>query len=97
MDDMKWEKATEVYGRLEAELLKSFLEAEGVPVELFQEGAGQSVYAVNVGALGLVEVFVPKERLAEALELIAAFQAPQEEQPGDELSDEPPEEGELPS
>lgn len=97
MDDMKWEKATEVYGRLEAELLKSFLEAEGVPVELFQEGAGQSVYAVNVGALGLVEVFVPKARLAEALELIAAFQAPSEEQAGDELSDEPPEEGELPT
>lgn len=83
MDDIRWEKATEVNGRLEAEMLKSFLEAEGVPVELFQEGAGQA-FAVNVGALGLVQVFVPKERLDEALTLIDAFQNPENEVSGDE-------------
>ena len=58
MDTIQWEKATEVHGRLEAEMLKSFLEAEGVPVELFQEGAGMSAFPTSVGALGLVEVFV---------------------------------------
>ena len=34
---MKWEVLTEVQGRLEAEFLKSYLEAQGIEVELFQE------------------------------------------------------------
>jgi len=95
MDEIKWEKATEVNGRLEAEMLKSFLEAEGVPVELFQEGAGQSVYAMNVGALGVVEVFVPKEKLQDARELIEAFQNPENEVQSDEDLLEPPDDGGL--
>jgi hypothetical protein len=89
MDEVRWEKATEVYGRLEAEMLKSFLEAEGVPVELFQEGAG-SAFAVNVGSLGLVQVFVPKEKLQDALELIEAFQNPENEVSADDDLLEPP-------
>jgi hypothetical protein len=96
MDEIQWEKATEVYGRIEAEMLKSFLEAEGVPVELFQEGAGQFAYASSVGALGLVQVFVPKVKFAEAQELIAAFQNPENADADDEstpesLDDEEPE------
>ena len=94
MEDIQWEKATEVFGRLEAEMLKSFLEAEGVPVELFQEGAGQSAFALNIGALGLVEVFVPKEKLAEAQELIEAFQNADQEEGSDDLSSETPDETE---
>jgi hypothetical protein len=90
MDEILWEKATEVYGRLEAEMLKSFLEAEGVPVELFQEGAGQFAYASNVGALGLVQVFVPKAKLAEARQLIEAFQNPEDEIAEDGSMLEPP-------
>ena len=83
MDEMRWEKAAEINGRLGAEMLKSFLEAEGIPVELFQEGAGQ-VFAVNIGALGVVQVFVPKDRLVEAVPLIEAFENPENEPPSDD-------------
>ena len=95
MENAQWEKATEVNGRLEAEMLKSFLEAEGISVELFQEGVGQSAFALNVGALGVVEVFVPKEKLAEARELIQAFENSSEIEPGDDLSTDMPDEGSL--
>ena len=37
MDTMKWERLFEVQGRLEAELIESYLEANGVDVELIQE------------------------------------------------------------
>ena len=36
MDEMMYEKLTEVQGRLEAELIESFLEANGVDAELIQ-------------------------------------------------------------
>ncbi len=52
MDTMKWEKLTEVQGRLEAELIESFLEANGVDVELVQESVGHSAFPVMVDGLG---------------------------------------------
>jgi hypothetical protein len=73
MDTMKWDKLTEVYGRLEAEALKSFLEAEGVSVELFQESIGQLI-PTNLDAFGRVQIFVPIEKLAEAEELLEEYQ-----------------------
>ena len=65
MDELKWERLVEVYGRLEAEGLKSLLEAEGIPVELIQEAAGK-VIAVTVDGLGHVQIFVPKKQIQEA-------------------------------
>lgn len=91
MDEMRWEKATEISGRLEAEMLKSFLEAEGIPVELFQEGAGQA-FAVNIGPLGIVQVFVPKDQLADALILVEAFENPENEPPPDDGPSDTPDE-----
>ena len=37
MDELKWELLTEVQGRLKADLLKSYFEAYGIDVELFEE------------------------------------------------------------
>ena len=45
MDEMKYEKLTEINGRPDAEILESYLEAEGIDVELFQESIGHSSYA----------------------------------------------------
>ncbi len=73
MSELTWELLDEINGRLEAEMLKSFLEAEGVPVQLIQEGAGHSVYPLNVGALSVVQVFVPKDQIAEAQTLLEEF------------------------
>ncbi|MGB7876689.1 MAG: DUF2007 domain-containing protein [Anaerolineales bacterium] len=73
MDEMKWEKLAEIYGRLEAEGVKSFLEAEGIQVELIQEAIGQLI-PTNYDIFGRVQVFVPKEQFAEAKKLFEAYQ-----------------------
>jgi hypothetical protein len=73
MDTMKWEKLTEIQGRLEAELIESFLEANGVDVELVQESVGHSAFPVMVNGLGRVQIFVPKAKVVEARELLNDF------------------------
>jgi len=73
MDTMKWEKLTEVQGRLEAELIESFLEANGVDVELIQESVGHSAFPVMVDGLGRVQIFVPIEKEPDARELLKEF------------------------
>lgn len=73
MDEMKWEKLAEVFGRLEAEMIKSYLEAAGVPVELFQETIGQLI-PTGLDDFGRVQLFVPKEKLEEARTLFIEYQ-----------------------
>lgn len=70
MDELKYERLTEVYGRMEAELIKSYLEANGIDVELFQESIGQNIYPTTVDQLGRVQIFVEKIKLKEALVLM---------------------------
>lgn len=74
MDEMKWEKLVDVYGRIDADVLKSYLEAEGIQVELFQESVGFNAFPTTIDGLGRVQVFVPKEQLEEAKELFDAYQ-----------------------
>ncbi len=78
MDQLKWELLTETNGRLQADLLKSYLEAEGIQVEMFQEAVGHHIYPVTIDGLGRVQLFVPKEQLAQAKELLAAYDAPED-------------------
>ncbi len=73
MDELKWELLTEVQGRLEAEFLKSYLEAQGIDVELFQEAIGHHIYAVTVDGLGRVQLFVPKEQAQEARRILDEY------------------------
>jgi hypothetical protein len=73
MDKMKYEKLTEVQGRLEGNFIESYLEAEGIDVELIQESVGQSIYPVTVNGFGRVQVFVPKDKIKEARELLKAY------------------------
>ena len=73
MDEMKYELLTEIGGRMQADLLESFLEANGVDVELFQESVGHSIYPVNFDMLGTVQVFVPKEKIKLAKKLLDEF------------------------
>ena len=74
MDEMKWEKLADVYGRLEADVLKSYLEAEGIPVELFQEAVGLHAFPTTIDGLGRVQLFVPKAQLEDARSLFEAYQ-----------------------
>ena len=70
MDEMKWELLTEVQGRLEAEFLKSYLNSQGIDVELFQEAIGRHIYAVTVDGLGRVQLFVSKEQAQAARQIL---------------------------
>jgi len=80
MDKLTYELLVEVNGRMEADLLKSFLEAEGIPVEIFQESVGVNNYPTTFGNLGNAQLFVPKDRAVEAHELLKQFQDPTEDE-----------------
>ena len=73
MDKLKWELLTEVQGRLEADLLKTYFSAYGIDVELFQESVGQHIYPVNVDVLGRVQLFVAKDQAGEAHQLLDEY------------------------
>ena len=75
MDEMKYELLTELSNRMQADLLESFLEANGIDVELFQESVGHSIYPVTIDLLGRVQVFVPKEKIKLAQKLLQEFTA----------------------
>ena len=70
MDEMKYAKLTEVLGRWKAEILESFLEAEGIDVELIQDSLSHTFYT---HAFAPVQIFVPKEKLEQARELLKVF------------------------
>lgn len=73
MTNMKYEILTELTNRLEADLLESYLEANEIDVELFQESVGQNAFPVTNEILGRVQVFVPKEKMKEAKMLLMLF------------------------
>jgi hypothetical protein len=75
MDEMKWELLIEVQGRLDAELLESYLEAYGVDAELIQEAVGHSVLPVTVDGLGRVQIFVSKKKARQARQLLQEYSA----------------------
>ena len=75
MKDLTWELLTEVSGRMQADLLKSHLEAEGIEVELFQEAVGRHAYPVTVDGLGRVQVFVSKHQILAARQILAEHEA----------------------
>jgi len=73
MEQLKYEIIVEVNGRLEAEMIESLLEAEGIDVELVQESIGHSAYPVAVDGLGRVQIYVPKTKINEAREWLKAY------------------------
>jgi hypothetical protein len=73
MDELKWAKLTEVYGRMDADLIESYLEANGIDVELFQEAVGHQIYPTTLDGLAKVQIFVAKENLEEARKMIGRF------------------------
>ena len=70
MDEMKYSKLTEVLGRWKAEIVESFLESEGIDVELIQDSFSRSAYT---HAFAPVQIFVPREKAQEARELLKDF------------------------
>ena len=75
MNQLKWELLVETNGRFEADLLKSYLEAEGIEAQLFQEGVGQDIYPGTIGPMAMVQVFVPIEKMEAAQEILASYKS----------------------
>jgi hypothetical protein len=74
-DEMKYALLVELTSRLEADLLESYLEANGIDTELFQESVGQNAFPVTIDLLGHVQVFVPKKKIKQAQKLLENFSA----------------------
>jgi hypothetical protein len=87
MDELKWELLTESSKRFEADLLKSYLEAEGIEVQLFQEGAGQDIYPVTFGPLAMVQVFVPNDKINDARSILENFNSQGDDSSAEEEND----------
>jgi CRISPR/Cas system-associated protein Csm6 len=58
-----------VQGQMTAEIIKSHLENEGIPVYLKSESVGK-VYGLILDGLGAVNIFVPQEFVGEAKKII---------------------------
>ena len=67
MEELKYVKLTEVLGRWKAEIVENFLESEGIDVELIQDSLTHSTY---IFPFATVQIYVPKEDLDQARELV---------------------------
>ncbi len=74
MSEKQWATLLEVNDRIEAEIIKDALEAQGIPAAYFQEGAVQFGYPVSVGPMSVVEICVPGDRLEEAEAWLDAYE-----------------------
>ena len=60
---------TTAQGQLETGQIRSFLESNGIPTEVRGESFGK-VYGLVVNGFGAVDVLVPKDQAAAALDLL---------------------------
>lgn len=74
MTDDKWELITIVSGELQADLLRSLLEAQGIEVFLNQEGAGKAV-GLTLGPMGEVQILVPENQSEAARQIVDDYYA----------------------
>lgn len=61
--------AVVAYGRMQAQIIKSKLESEGIPVALQFEAAGE-LYGISIDGLGAVNILVPESELEKARKLL---------------------------
>jgi hypothetical protein len=85
MSGNEWVLLMEVFDRLEAEIIKEALEAQGIPAQLFQEGISHYLYPGN-GPMGRIEICVPDQRLQEATEWLEAYNSGELRDDNEELS-----------
>lgn len=69
----EWLVLMEANDRLQAEIFRAALEAEGIPVTIFQESAG-TVYGFSGVPLGVAQICVQAQRLPEARAWLSAYE-----------------------
>ena len=83
-EDEEWEAVGVVNGTFQAEILRGLLESQGVEVVLSQESAGRWAYALTVGPLSRVEIFVPVRQAQLARQILADYEAGKFAAPGED-------------
>ena len=71
MDNSSWVFLGRIGGSFNAEILKGLFEAQDIQIELYQEAAGKSVFPVNFGMLGEVDIYVKEADLEDARQILA--------------------------
>lgn len=61
-------------GLVDGEIIRGFLEAQGIPASVSQEAAGK-IYGLTIGDLGIAEVLVRAEDEQKALELLQEMES----------------------
>ncbi|MEZ4593936.1 MAG: hypothetical protein R3D55_22750 [Chloroflexota bacterium] len=74
--EVKWHVVAQMPGITPATIVAGRLKAEGLPVRVWQEGAGQAL-GLTVGLLGTGYVAVPEEFADQALEILAQEEDPE--------------------
>ena len=85
MADETWVMVASVSGEIQAEIIKGFLEAQGISVFLNQEGAGRA-YGLGVGPLGEVQILVPHTQEEAARQVLADYEAGKFENPSSDIT-----------
>lgn len=85
MDDMKFTQLVEVLGRWKAEIIEGFLKNEGIDVVLIQDSISNSTYG---SPFSPVQIFVPKEAIQQARELLDTFEDTEETMEDEEIDEE---------
>jgi len=67
-----------VQGEVRANVIKSHLESEGIPVMLKYEGAGR-IYGILADGMGEVKILVPEDWADEARHIIEPVEPPENE------------------
>jgi hypothetical protein len=86
--EVRWKVVAQAPGITPATIIAGRLQAEGLPVRVWQEAAGQAL-GLTVGLLGTGHVLVPEEYVEQALEILAYEAGPLEEEEAFEDFDEP--------
>ena len=71
MDNLTYQRIGIVNGCWKADLIESFLKAEGIDVELIQDAM---THYMNRSAFDPVQVYVVNNQVSEALELLESFE-----------------------
>ena len=70
MDEMQYALLTEVSGRWKADIIENLLRAEEIDVVLVQEAVSHTSYTTSFAP---VKIYVPKESLRRARNLLKTF------------------------
>jgi len=71
LDDLKLKELTSIWGLAEAEVIKSFLESQGIPC-IYKGQVVHSIHPFSVDGLGEIRIFVPEKDYETAKKLMAS-------------------------